>query len=80
MLMLHHDQTVSEMATEILEREATTHAQQTGESFEEALANVLKTEAGKRLQSLCTGPYRNERAAEWQESLAWERARERSEV
>ena len=63
--MLHHDQTVSDMANEVLARQARVRAEQTGESFEEALAAVLKTEAGKKLQNLCEGAYRNERAEHW---------------
>ncbi len=78
--MLHHDQTVSEMATEILAREARARADQSGESFEVALAAVLKTEAGKKLWNLTQGAHRNERAEDWQESLVWERAKERSGV
>ena len=78
--MLHHEQTVSEMANEILTRKARARAEQSGESFEEALAAVLKTEAGKKLWNLRQGPHRNERAEDWQESLAWERAKERSGV
>ena len=60
---LHHDQTVSEMATEILKREARSRAEQSRESFEEALAAVLKTEAGKKLWNLTQGARRNERAS-----------------
>ncbi len=78
--MLHHDQTVSEMATEILEREARGRAGQSGESFEEALAAVLKTEAGRKLWNLTQGSHCSERAVDWQESIAWERAKERSGV
>jgi hypothetical protein len=75
--MLHHEQSVSEMATEVLTREARARAEQSGESFEEALAAVLKTEAGSKLWNLTKSPHRNERAKDWQESLAWERAKER---
>ena len=78
--MLHHDQTVSEMATEILAREAKARVEQSEESFEEALAAVLKTEAGEKLWNLTQGSHRNERAEDWQESLTWERAKERSGV
>ena len=78
--MLHHEQTVSEMANEILTRKARARAEQSGESFEEALAAVLTTEAGEKLCNLRQGPHRNERAEDWQESLAWERAKERSGV
>ncbi len=78
LVMLHHDQSVSEMANEILSRQARARAEQSGESFEEALDAVLKTEAGKKLWNLNQGSHRNERAKDWQESLVWERAKERS--
>ncbi len=78
--MLHHEQSVSEMATEVLTREAKARAEQSGESFEEALAVILKPEAGKKLWNLTESPHRNERAQDWQESLSWERAKERSGV
>ena len=78
--MLHHEQSVAEMATEVLTREARARAEQSGRSFEEALATVPKIEAGKKLWNLIESPHRNERAKDWQESLAWERAKERSGV
>jgi hypothetical protein len=37
--------------------------------FEEALAEVLKTPAGRRLGELADGPHRYQRAAEWQAGL-----------
>jgi hypothetical protein len=75
---MDHDQNVSDMAVEVLTRQAETRTQQTGEAFEEALKAVLETEAGRRLRNLREGPYRDERADEWQEGMAQERAEERS--
>jgi len=76
--MLYHDQTVYDMANEVLARQASASAEQTGESFDEALAAVLKTEAGKKLQNLREGPHRSESAEHWQELVARERARKQS--
>ena len=42
-------QKVSEMADEVLARQARNRAERTGESFEEALKVVLETEAGRQL-------------------------------
>src|SRR5215212_420656 len=74
---MQKNQSVSEMATEILARQAGARARRTGESMEEALRAVLQTEAGRRLRKLRDGDHRNERADEWQPSLQRERAEER---
>jgi hypothetical protein len=70
-------QSVSEMATEVLVRQAGARAKRTGESLEEALRAVLQTEAGRRLGQLRGGEHRNERADVWQPNLPQERAEER---
>jgi hypothetical protein len=67
-------QKVAEMADEVLARQAKTRADRTGEPFEEALEDVIDTEAGRQLEELRNGPHHDERAQEWQESLARERA------
>src|SRR5918995_1859264 len=72
-----NNQSVSEMATEILGRQAAARAERTGESSEVALGAVLRTEAGRRLGKLRDGEHRDERAARWQTSLPGERADER---
>lgn len=74
---MQHNQSVSEMATEVLARQAGTRAKRTGESLEEALRAVLQTEAGRRLGRLRDGNHRDERADEWQSNLPQERAEER---
>src|SRR5919107_2990989 len=68
------------MATEVLARQAGVRAKQTGESLEEALRAVLQTEAGRRLGQLRGGNHRDERAEQWQPSLARERAEERRQA
>jgi hypothetical protein len=75
---MDHDQNVSDMANEVLARQAKVRAERTGESLEEARAAVLETEAGRQLRNLREGPHRDERADEWQEGMAQERAEERA--
>ena len=75
---MDYDQNVSDMANEVLARQAKVRAGRTGEPLEEARAAVLKTEAGRQLRTLREGPYRDERAGEWQEGMAQKRAEERS--
>ena len=70
-------QRVAEMADEVLARQARVRAERTGESFEEALKAVRKTEAGRQLKELSEGPHRDERADQWQEEMSQERAEER---
>jgi hypothetical protein len=70
-------QRVVEMADEVLARQARVRAERTGESFEEALKAVRKTEAGRQLKELSEGPHRDERADQWQDDMSQERAEER---
>src|ERR671913_1014691 len=77
---MQQNQSVSEMATEVLARQAAARAKRTGESLEAALRAVLQTEAGRRLGQLRDGEHRDERAKQWQPSLARERAEERRQA
>jgi hypothetical protein len=77
---MQQNQSVSEMATEVLARQAGARAKHTGESLEAALRAVLQTEAGRRLGQLRDGDHRDERAEQWQPSLAQERAEERRQA
>ena len=74
---MRENQSVSEMATEVLARQAAVRAEWTGESSEVALRAVLRTEAGRRLMELRDGEHRDESANQWQPSLPRERAEER---
>jgi hypothetical protein len=74
---MQKNQSVSEMATEILARQAAERAKHTGESLAEALEAVLQTEAGGRLGRLRDGEHSDERADHWQPGLPRERAEER---
>jgi hypothetical protein len=71
------DQTVAEMAQEVLSRQAKAMLAQTGQSFENALEAVASTEAGQQLRDLATGEHRLEKAQDWQVSLFAERAKDR---
>jgi hypothetical protein len=72
-------QRVADMADEVLARQVRRRVRRTGEPFEAALKAVRKTEAGRQLEDLRDGPHGGERAREWQEGLAEERAVERRE-
>ncbi len=77
---MHKKQRVADMATAVLARQAGVRAVQTGETFEEALKAVLETEAGRQLGELRDGPHRDQRANEWQKSIAEERGEERTDA
>jgi hypothetical protein len=68
------------MANEVLVRQAKARAKRTGETLEEALEAVLETEAGSQLRDLREGSHRDEKAYEWQEGVAHERADERTDA
>jgi hypothetical protein len=74
---MHKNQRVTDMAVDVLARQAGTRAKRTGEPFEEALKAVLQTEAGRQLGELRDGLHCNERAEDWQEDLVQKRARKR---
>ena len=75
---MQENQRVTEMAEEVLMRQAKVRVGRTGEPIEVALEAVLETEAGQQLRRLRDGPYRGERAKRWHEDLPRERARKRS--
>ena len=71
------DETVAEMAEEVLSRQAKAMVAQTGELFESALEAVTSTEAGQQLRGLANGEHRLEKAQDWQVSLLAERSESR---
>ncbi len=75
---MRRDQTVAEMAVDVLARQAGNRAKRTGEAFEEALKAVLETKGGRQLEELRDGPHRDQMAQRWQEDLPRKRAEERS--
>jgi hypothetical protein len=76
---VREDQSVAEMANEVLMRQAKARAQRSGEPIEEAMEAVLDTEAGKQLRDLRDGPHGEEGVEEAQVDAARERAEERAE-
>jgi hypothetical protein len=74
---VQEDQSVSEMAEEVLMRQARVLAQRSGYSLEEARQSVSDTEAGRLLRELANGEHRYVKAGHWQASVFWERAEER---
>jgi hypothetical protein len=76
---VREDQSVAEMANEVLIRQAKARTDRTGESIEEAMEAVLNTEAGEQLRELRDGPHGEESIEEAQVGVARERAQERVE-
>ena len=74
---MQQEQTVSEMAREVLARQAEALARRSGWSLEEASQAVSETEAGRQLRDLANGEHRHEKAREWQAGAFWDRAEER---
>src|SRR5918995_7272264 len=74
---MQENQRVSELAVEVLTRQASSRAKRTGEPLEGALKSVLETEAGRQLGELRDGALRDESAQQWQEDLPRMRAEER---
>ena len=75
---MQRDQSVSEMAEEVLMRQAKALAHRSGQSLEEAQQAVSDTEAGRQLEGLAQGEHRHKKAQTWQSSVFWGRAEERS--
>jgi hypothetical protein len=71
-------QTVSEMAQEVVSRQASAQARRTGVSFVEALEDVLETPAGRQLEELRSGPHQDEEMRYWQANLLFERVSEQA--
>jgi hypothetical protein len=71
------DQSIQEMAEEVLMRQAKALVHRSGHSLEDARQAVSDTEAGRQLRDLANGEYRHEKAKEWQASVFWDRAEER---
>jgi hypothetical protein len=74
---MRKNQRVTDMAVEVLARQVGARVRRTGEAFEAALKAVLETGAGQQLAELRDGPHGDEKAGDWQEGLAHNRAQER---
>jgi hypothetical protein len=66
---IQQDQTVSQMAQEVLMRQAKALARRSGRSLEDARQAVSHTEAGRQLRDLAQGEHRHEKAQDWQASV-----------
>ena len=76
---MREDQSVAEMANEVLMRQAKFRSDRSGEPIEVAMEAVLNTEAGKQLRELRNGPHGEESVEETQVGVARDRAQERVE-
>ena len=74
---MQKNQSVSEMAEEVLMRQTKALAHRSGHSLEDARQAVSDTEAGRQLKGLARGEHRHEKAKAWQASVFWDRAEER---
>jgi hypothetical protein len=72
------EQTMAEMAEEVLSRQARAQVQRTGQTHASARAAVLETPAGRRLEELRCGPHRHEETRYWQANLLFERVSEQA--
>jgi hypothetical protein len=63
-VLVHSEQTVSEMVEEVLKRQAKTLADRTGEPLESAMSATLKTNAARQLKELSESAYGERDAAE----------------
>jgi hypothetical protein len=71
---MREHQAVSEMADEVLGRQAKALADRSGRSLGDALEVVANTEAGRQLRELANGEHGHEKARDWQVGVLWERA------
>ena len=76
---MREDQSIAEMANEVLMRQAKIRSDRSGEPIEVAMETVLNTEAGKQLRELRNGPHSEESVEETQVGVARERAQKRVE-
>jgi len=72
------EQTVSEMAQEVLSRQAKAQAQRTGQSYASARAAVVETPAGRQLEELRCGAHQHEEVRYWQANLLFKRVSEQA--
>jgi hypothetical protein len=76
---VREDQSLAQMANEVLMRQAKVRAELSGEPIEEAMETVVNTEAGKQLKELRDGPHSQESVEQAQVGVARDRAQERVE-
>ena len=76
--LMRPEQSVAEMAQEVLCRQARALARRTGQSLAAARAAVIQTPAGWQLEELRSGLHRDEEARYWQANLLFERVSEQA--
>ena len=72
------EQTVVEMAEEVLSRQTRAQVKRTGQSHASAHAAVIQTPAGCQLEELRSGAHQHEEARYWQANLRVERVNEQA--
>ena len=72
------EQTLVEMAEEVLSRQTRAQVQRTGQSRAVARAAVIQTPAGCQLEELRSGVHQDEEARYWQANLLFERVSEQA--
>jgi hypothetical protein len=75
---VHPEQTMAEMAEEVLSRQARTQVQRTGQSHASARADVTQTPAGCQLEELRSGAHQHEEVRYWQANLLFGRVSEQA--
>jgi len=70
------EQTIVEMAEEVLSRQTRAQVQRTGQSHALARAAIIQTPAGCQLEELRSGAHRHEETRSWQANLLFRRAGE----
>ena len=70
---MHPEQTLAEMAEEVLSRQARTRARRTGQSLAKARTSVIRTAAGSQLEELRIGAHQHEEVRYWQANLLFDR-------
>ena len=72
------EQTIVEMAEEVLSRQTRAQVQRTGQSRASARAAVIETPAGCQLKELGSGAHQHEEVRYWQANLLFGRAGEQA--
>jgi len=72
------EQTVNEMAEEVLSRQARAQVQRTGQSHASARAAVIQTPAGRQLEELRCGVHQYKEVRYWQANLLFKRVSEQA--
>ncbi len=75
---MQSEQSVAEMAEEVLCRQARARAKRTGQSLAVARAAIIQTPAGWQLEELRNGVHQDEEAHYWQANLLFERVSEQA--